>query len=65
VFPCSLGVFSPLMDMHTNIHQHLWNLLVIIPTINVDTYLLCVYAEVDDIELTLKSHQHNCFSILG
>jgi hypothetical protein len=46
------------MDLHTNIHQHLWNSLVITPTTNVDAYLLCIYAGVDGIDSALKSHQH-------
>jgi hypothetical protein len=63
VFPCSLGVFSPLMHLHTNIHQDLWNLLVITPTTNVDAYLLCVYAGVDGLDLPFKSRQQQLLHI--
>jgi hypothetical protein len=65
VFPCSLGVFSPLMDLHTNIHQHLWNLSVITPTTNVEAYLSSFYAGIDGIDLVLKSRQHLCFGFHG
>jgi hypothetical protein len=51
------GVFSPFMDLHTNIHQHSWNSLVITPTTAVNVHLLCVYAGVDSLNLVLKSHQ--------
>jgi hypothetical protein len=40
------------------IHQHLWNLLVIIPTTIVDVRSLCVHTGVDSIYLVFKSHQH-------
>jgi hypothetical protein len=30
VFTCSWGVFSPLIELHINIHQHLWKWLVMI-----------------------------------
>jgi hypothetical protein len=39
-------IFS-LIDLHINIYQHLWNLLVITPTTSVDACLSGVYAGVD------------------
>jgi hypothetical protein len=51
-------VFSPLIDLHINIHQHLWNLLVITPSTNFDACLSGVYAEVDSLKMVLKSRQH-------
>jgi hypothetical protein len=52
-------VFSPLIDLHINIYQHLWNLLVITPITNDDAYLSRVYAGVDGMDLALKHHQQS------
>jgi hypothetical protein len=41
------NAFSVQIHLHTYIHQHLWNLLVITPTTNVDAYLSSVYVGVD------------------
>jgi hypothetical protein len=51
-------MFSTLIDLHTNIYQQLWNLLVITPTTNVDACLSDVYAGIDGLNLVLKHHQH-------
>jgi hypothetical protein len=53
------GVFSPLIDLHTNIHQHLWNLLVITPTTNVEACLSGVYAGIDGLSVVLKRRQQH------
>jgi hypothetical protein len=53
LFSC---IFSPNSPAY-NIHQHLWNLLVITPTTNVDAYLSNVYAGIDGLGLVLKSRQ--------
>jgi hypothetical protein len=45
------------MDLHTNIYQYLWNLLVITLNTTVHVHLLCVYAEVGSLDLILKSCQ--------
>jgi hypothetical protein len=50
-------VFSPLIDLRTNIHQHLWNLLVITPTTNVEACLVGVYAGIDGLNVVLKRRQ--------
>ena len=59
VFSCSWRVFSSLIHMHRNIHQHSWNWSVINPYDYVDVYILFFYAGVDSLNLVLKGRQQS------
>jgi hypothetical protein len=54
-YTCSFHAFSVQIHLHTNIHQHLWKLLVICSITNINAYFLCVYVGVDGIDLALKT----------
>ena len=49
--------YSGLVYLQSTIHQHLWNLLVIIRTPTTGAYSLSVYVGVDDIYFALNSRQ--------
>jgi len=57
VSSCSWGVFSPLIDLHTNIYQHLWKWLVINHYHWVDVHLLCIYVVIDGPNLVFKRRE--------
>ena len=52
-----VSCYFRLMSLQSTIHQHSWNLLVIILTTTVDVHFSCLYAGVDGIYFALNSRQ--------